>query len=75
MIVPHLRMSLLCFLLGSVHVDAVEFQFGDDGVLIFRAGIDLDNLEAETPGGFVGIVVSEGTELLEVEALHAANVL
>lgn len=33
----------------SMHVNPVELQFGDGGVLILRARIDIDNLESQAP--------------------------
>lgn len=32
-----------------MHVNPVELQFGDGGVLILRARIDIDNLESQAP--------------------------
>ena len=60
---------------ASMHVDAVKLQLRDGSVLILRAGIDIDNLEAQTPCGFLGIVIAERSKLLKVELLHAAHVL
>ena len=58
-----------------MHVDAVKLQLRDGSVLILRAGIDIDNLESQAPCGLVGVVVAEGSELLEVEHLHGTLVL
>ena len=56
---------------ASMHIDAVEEKFGDDGVLILRAGIDLQHLKLQRPIGFRIIMVAERTEF---EALHGASV-
>ena len=55
-----------------MHVDSVEVQFGDDGVVVARARIDVENLEPQRPVGLRAVVVAERAH---VESLERAAVL
>lgn len=49
-----------------MYVDAVEVEFGYHGVVVFRAGVDVEDLELDRPVGSLGIV---GTENADLETL------
>ena len=55
-----------------MYVDAVEIEFGDDGVTILVAWIDVEYLEFQCPVGLLGVVIAEGSD---GEILHGAAVL
>ena len=55
-----------------MHVDTVKIQFCNDGVAIFRAGIDFENIEFPCPVGLCIVVVAEDAD---IETLEGAAVL
>ena len=55
-----------------MHVDSVEVQFGDDGVVVARTGIDFEDFEPQRPVGLRAVVVAERAH---VESLERAAVL
>ena len=52
-----------------VHVDSVEVQLGDDGIVVARAGIDVEDLEPQRPVGLRAVAVNAKGCLLSIAVL------
>ncbi len=55
-----------------MHVDSVEVQFGEGGVVVACAGIDFEDFELQCPVGLRTVVVAERAH---IESLERAAVL
>lgn len=55
-----------------MHVNSIEIEFSDDGIVAARTGIDFEDFELQRPVGLRLVVIAEG---VHVEALQSATVL